>query len=114
MMDKQDKLKKLQEQLDALKIFPKSKLVRELQKQIQDKIILLQKTIIPPKIILKNKQKLANKSRSRKLKRYHRYIRLIRDNFPDLTISKIRAQFSKRKKGTEVSIPDAVWQNPSP
>jgi len=112
-MNKQDKLKKLQEQLDALKIFPKSKLVRELQKQIQNKITRLQKTIVSPKKPI-NKEKLANLSRSRKLKRYHRYVRLIRDNFPDLTIAEIRKQFSKRRKGTEVSIPDAVWQNPSP
>ena len=111
-MDKEDKLKKLQEQLDALQIFPKSKLVKQLQKQIQDKINQLEKIIIPLK--QHDRQKLANESRSRKLKRYHRYIRLIRDNFPDLTIAQIRKQFSKRRQGTEVSIPDAVWQNPSP
>lgn len=112
-MDKNNQLKKLQEQLDALKIFPKSKLVRELRKQIQNKIKKLEKTIISPKPQI-NKQKLANESRSRKLKRYHRYIRLIRDNFPDLTIAQIRSQFSKRRKGNQVTIPDAVWQNPSP
>ena len=112
MMNKKEQLKKLLEQLDALKIFPKSKLVKQLQKQIQDKINQLERIIIPLKP--QEKQKLANESRSRKLKRYHRYIRLIRDNFPDLTISQIRAQFSKRRLGTEVSIPDAVWQNPSP
>ena len=111
-MDKQDKLKKLQEQLDALRIFPKSKLVQALQKQIQDKINQLEKIIIPLKP--QDRQKLANESRSRKLKRYHRYVRLIRDNFPDLTIAQIRKQFSRRKKGQDVSIPDAVWQNPSP
>jgi len=113
MMNRQDKLKKLQEQLDALRIFPKSKLVKQLQKQIQDKITRVQKTVKLPKPQI-DKQKLANQSRSRKLKRYHRYIRLIRDNFPDLSIAQIRTQFSKRRQGAEVSIPDAVWQNPSP
>lgn len=111
-MDKKNKLKKLQEQLDALKIFPKSKLVKQLQDQIINKIKSLEKNIIRTKP--QDKQKLANQSRSRKLKRYHRYVRLIRDNFPDLTIAEIRKQFSKRRKGTDVSIPDAVWQNPSP
>ena len=113
MMDKKEQLKKLLEQLDALKIFPKSNLVKQLQKQIQNKITLLERTIISPKPRI-NQQEIVNQSRSRKLKRYHRYIRLIRDNFPDLTIAQIRKQFSKRRKGTEVSIPDAVWQNPSP
>ena len=113
-MDKKNQLKKLQEQLDALRIFPKSKLVQQLQKQITNKITKLEKIIITPKVTIKEKQKLANESRSRKLKRYHKYIRLIRDNFPDLTIAQIRTQFSKRKKGVDVSIPDAVWQNPSP
>lgn len=112
-MEKESQLKKLQEQLDALKIFPKSKLVQQLQKQILSKINSVQKSTKTPKILI-DKQKLANESRSRKLKRYHKYIRLIRDNFPDLTIAQIRSQFSKRKKGTDVSIPDAVWQNPSP
>ncbi len=111
-MDKENQLKKLQEQLDALKIFPKTKLVRQLQKQILDKIKSTQKTKSPKKPT--DSKRLANESRSRKLKRYHRYVRLIRDNFPDLTIAEIRKQFSKRRKGTEVSIPDAVWQNPSP
>ena len=113
-MDKENQLRKLLEQLDALKIFPKNKHVLALQKQITNKITKLEKIIIPSKVTIKEKQKLVNESRSRKLKRYHKYIRLIRDNFPDLTIRQIRAQFSKRKKGSEVSIPDAVWQNPSP
>ncbi|MCH7561365.1 MAG: hypothetical protein IIC67_08395, partial [Thaumarchaeota archaeon] len=60
------------------------------------------------------KQKQANQSRSIKLKKYHRYIKLIRNNFPNLDHSTIRKQFSKRREGIDVSIPDAVWQNPSP
>ena len=111
-MNKQDKLKKLQEQLDALKIFPKSKLVLQLKKQVTDKIKKL-KLVKPPKRQI-NKQQLANQSRSAKLKKYHRYIKLIRNNFPNLDHSTIRKQFSKRRQGKQVSIPDAIWQNPSP
>jgi len=100
--------KKLLKQLNALKIFPNSKLVRELKNQIKTKLekfetVILEKTKPEPNIL-----------RSNKLKRYHNYIRQIRNNFPDLKYNEIRTQFSKRKKGTDVSIPDAVWQNPSP
>jgi len=113
MVNKKEQLKKLQEQLDALKIFPKSKLVVQLQKQIVSKINSVQKStkILKPKI---NKQKLANESRSIKLKKYHRYIKMIRNNFPNLEHKEIRKQFSRRKQGMDVSIPDAIWQNPSP
>ena len=113
-MSSEDK-KKLFEQLDALKIFPKNKLVRELQRQIKKKLEKLEKKdqikAIPSviKVIAK-----ANLSRSTKLRKYHHYIRLIRNNFPDLDYNTIRKQFAERKQGTQVSIPDVVWQNPSP
>ena len=106
----QDK-EKLLAQLEALKQFPKSKLERELQKQIHAKLDKIQK-----KESTKESKPVKNvkQTRSSKLKKYHRYLRMIRDNFPDLKYSDIRKQFSQRKKGSEVSIPDAVWQNPSP
>lgn len=102
---------KLLAQLEALKLFPKSKLVRELQKQIKIKLEKIQK-----KELTKQEPKVENvkQTRSSKLKKYHRYLRMIRDNFPDLKYSDIRKQFSQRKKGGDVSIPDVVWQNPSP
>ena len=53
-------------------------------------------------------------SRSSKLKNYHRYIRLIHDNFPEVPYQEIRKEFEARKEGKEGSIPDVVWQNPSP
>ena len=105
MTENKDKLLK---QLDALKIFPNTKLVKELKNQIKNNLKKLE-TIIPKKPKLD-----PNISRSNKLKRYHNYIRQIRNNFPDLKYNQIRKQFSKRKQGTNVSIPDAVWQNPSP
>ena len=96
--------KKLLEQLDALKVFPNNKLVRQLRKQIQDKLSSLEvskaiKTEIPVN---------ANLSRSKGLKQYHRYIRLIRDNFPNLKYSEIRKQFSQRRQGQGSDIPDVV------
>ena len=105
-MTKESK-EKLLEHLDALKDFPNNKLVKQLREQIKTKIERLEVTPVP---VSKN----INLSRSSKLKRYHKYIRLIRDNFPDLTHAEIRKQFAKRRNQEDVSIPDAVWQNPSP
>lgn len=104
-----DEKKKLLEQLSALKIFPNNKLVKQLRKQIADKL---------KKLETKKKSEKPkpdpNKARSGKLRRYHNYIRQIRNNFPDLSYNQIRSQLKKRKEGKEVSIPDVIWQNPSP
>lgn len=103
---------KLLEQLEALKLFPRNKTVRELERQIKIKLEkILKKELPKQEIEVKHDVK---QTRSTKLKKYHRYLRMIRDNFPDLKYSDIRRQFSQRKKGSEVSIPDVVWQNPSP
>lgn len=102
-LDKQ----KLLEQLEALKLFPNNKQVKELRKQIKKKLSKLEK----PK---EKKKKQTNQTRAGKLRRYHNYIRQIRNNFPNLTYSQIRSELSQRRKGKSVSIPDVVWQNPSP
>jgi DNA mismatch repair ATPase MutS len=96
---------KLLAQLEALKIFPNNKLVRELRKQILAKLSQVEKS---------TPQKDSNQTRSGKLRRYHNYIRQIRNNFPDLSYSKIRKQLKERRQGIKVDIPDPVWQNPSP
>lgn len=106
---KQIDKQRLLEQLSALKLFPNNKLVKQLRKQI---ILQLKKLDKKEKIPIKPDKK--PNQRASKLRKYHRYLRMIRDNFPDLTYSQIRTQFSKRKQGSEVSIPDAIWQNPSP
>jgi len=106
---KDDRKNKLLERLNALKLFPNNNEVRKLRSRT---IRALERLEIPkePKIPkIKDTQK-----RSSSLKKYHRYIRMIRDNFPDLEYSDIRKQFSKRRRGDSVTIPDAVWQNPSP
>jgi len=100
---------KLLEQLEALKIFPKNKLIIQLRKQIRNKLNRIEKKQQKPK-----EKKDPNKARSGKLKRYHNYIRQIRNNFPNLSYNQIRSQLKKRKKGQDVSIPDVIWQNPSP
>ena len=97
----------LRKQSEALKIFPNTKLVRALRKQIKTKLEKIER-----KQKLKPKEK-PKRSRSKSLEKYHRYIRLIRDNFPNLSYGEIRRLFSLRKQGKQVSIPDVVWQNPS-
>lgn len=104
-----DRRKKLQDRLDALKLFPNNNEVRKLRSRTIRALERLEipKATKPPKIH-------DSKKRSSSLKKYHRYIRMIRDNFPDLKYSDIRKQFAKRRQGGQVSIPDAIWQNPSP
>ena len=96
---------KLQEQLKALRLFSNNKQVKELRKQIKIKLSKLEKP--------KQKSK-PNKTRSEKLKKYHRYIKLVRNSFPEISHAEIRKQFSKRRSGEGVKIPDVIWRNPSP
>ena len=98
----------LRKQSEALKIFPNTKLVRAIRKQNKTKLGKIER-----KQKLKPKEK-PKRSRSKSLEKYHRYIRLIRDNFPNLSYGEIRRLFSLRKQGKQVSIPDVIWQNPSP
>lgn len=95
---------KLLEQLNALKIFPNTKLVKQLRDEIKKKLNKQPK----------QKQTIPNQSRSIKLKKYHRYIKLVRNSFPELSHAEIRKQFSKRRSGKDVRIPDVIWRNPSP
>jgi len=100
-------LDKLTELLRSLKGAPNIKEVKALRKRlVKEQKKIIKTTAKVPKVI--------TATRSVKLKKYHRYMRLIRDNFPNLSYNQIRKQFSKKKQGQDVSIPDAVWQNPSP
>ncbi len=103
-------LDKLNKVLDSLKGFPNVREVRELRKRIQKE----QKKIIKSVVRVVTSPKVdANVIRSAKLKRYWRYVKLIRDNFPDLKTNQIRTQLKQRSQGLETKIPDAIWQNPS-
>lgn len=103
-----DRIEKLKERLDALKIFPNNKEVKILRNRIKKQLSNLQKK--QPK---KKKEK-SNLTRSGKLRRYHNYIRQIRNNFPNLEYNQIRGELTRRRQGKPSKIPDAVWQNPSP
>ena len=102
---------KLLEQLKALKLFPNNNEVRILRKRIKkqfEKIRTKEATPVPITVVP------ANVRRSKSLKKHFRYLRLIRNNFPNLKFGDIRKQFSNRRKGLESDISDAIWQNPSP
>ena len=106
-------LDKLREQLENLKTLPNIKEVvalrKRLVKEIEKSTPKIQKEVVAPTSAVARNQKI-----SLGLKKHFRYLRLIRDNFPDLTFAQLRKEFSRRKKGLESEIPDAIWQNPSP
>lgn len=110
-MTNEDLKEKLLAQLKQLKELPNFKEVKALRKRLNNelqKIKTYEKAVKPIQIIN------VNQKRSGKLRRYHNYVRQIRNNFPNLSYNQIRKQLKERKKGFEVNIPDAVWQNPSP
>lgn len=104
-----DKLDDILDQLKGLKIKEAVSLRKRLEKE-KRKLIPVKS---PVKISKEAKQISANKIRSTKLKRYWRYIKLIRDNFPNLETNQIRAQLKKRQQGLQSEISDAIWENPS-
>ena len=106
-----DKLDAILEQLKGLRI----KEAINLRKRLQlEKIKLIPKIKEPVESVSATAIKqIANQKRSSKLTKYWRYIKLIRDNFPDLKTNQIRTQLKQRSQGLKSNIPDAIWQNPS-
>jgi len=101
-----DKLDKILDELSGLRIKEAVSLRKRLQKE--------KKRLIPKDVFVKSSNtESVNLKRSSKLKRYWRYIKLIRDNFPNYSTNQIRNQLKKRKSEGNSDIPDAVWQNPS-
>jgi len=100
---------KLSEQIRALRELPQIKEVRLLRQRLQRELERFTKKEIKTEIIIPKPD-----TRSSKLKKYHRYLRMIRDTYPNLKYSEIRKQFAERRKGQETNIPDVIWQNPSP
>lgn len=103
-----DKLDAILDQLKGIRIKEVLSLRKRLEKEKQK---------LTPKIEIKiPKEQIkesANQKRSSKLSRYWRYVKLIRDNFPNLKTGEIREQLKIRQQGKKTKIPDAIWQNPS-
>jgi len=102
---------KLSELLKSLKEFPQLSEVKELRKRLKNEQQKITKDIVAPVPTVSKVD--VNVKRSTKLQRYWRYVKLIRDSFPNLKTNEIRSQLKQRQQGNEVDIPDAVWQNPS-
>ena len=100
-----NKLNELLKSLKGLRIKEAVSLRKRLEKE---------KVKLVPKVVKVERIQSANVKRSSKLQRYWRYVKLIRDNFPDNTVKEIRKQLTVRQQGQETDIPDAIWQNPSP
>src|SRR3989442_15001919 len=91
---------KLSEQIKALGDLPQIKEVRLLRQRLQRELERLTKREIEIETTVPKPD-----TRSSKLKKYHRYLRMIRDNFPNLKYSQIRKQFSVRRQGQGTDIP---------
>jgi hypothetical protein len=104
-------LDKLDQLLRTLQSLPRLREVQALKKRLQKEKKRIEK---PTKPITKKPTVDANRNRSIKLQRYWRYVKLIRDNFPNLTVRQIRQQLTQRQQGKQTEIPEAIWQNPSP
>jgi hypothetical protein len=101
--------------LRALEPFDNSSTATRLRREIQKKLAILEARQRPQQQQAADLHEAdPNVFRSTKLKKYHHYIRLIHDNYPEIPYGEIRRLFKARKLGNEVSIPDVVWQNPSP
>ena len=100
-----NKLNELLKSLKGLRIKEAVSLRKRLEKE---------KVKLVPEVVKVERIQSANVKRSSKLQRYWRYVKLIRDNFPDNSVKEIRKQLTVRQQGQETDIPDAVWQNPSP
>jgi hypothetical protein len=111
--------KRILERIDALKSFPNTKTVRQLRKELQAQLESVEeKSARQTELEVRRARGQAriegNIARSNNLRRYHNYMHLIHQNFPDIKYGDIRKMFRLRKEGKEVSIPDVIWQNPSP
>ena len=105
-------IRKLAELEKFLKEFPNIKEIQNLRKRIKSEKKKTRIKLKPVKITSQNK---GNQKRSSNMKKYHRYIRRIRDvYFPEMKYRDIQKQFKKRREEDNSSIPDVVWQNPSP
>ena len=104
-------IRKLSELEKLLKEFPNIKEIQNLNKRIKSEKKKTKRTKTQKIIAPKN----GNLKRSANMKKYHRYIRRIRDvYFPEMKYRDIQKQFKKRREEGSSSIVDSIWQNPSP
>jgi hypothetical protein len=107
-----DKINAILEQLKGLKIKEAISLRKRLNKE-KEKIVI---TIPEPEFVAVDMDS-ANRKRSSFMKGVWRYIKLLRDTYPELrenfTSRQMFSQFFARRRGEDVDINDVFWQNPS-
>lgn len=118
---------KLENLIKNLADYPQTKAVREVRKELKEKLdkIITRETKAAKKIVSRTQKALqANVSRASKMRNEHRYVKLVHELALDndirkadgspLTYLDTRRQVSNRRKGKGVSIPEIIWNNPSP
>jgi len=107
-----DKINALLDELKGLKIKEAVSLRKRLNKE-KEKIAI---TIPEPEFVTPDLFN-ANKRRSNFMKGVWRYVKLLRDTYPELreqfTPRQMFSQFFARRRGEDVDINDVFWQNPS-
>ena len=105
---------KVREQIKSLGNLPNLKEVVALRKRLTKELEILSKRV-ESKIEVTEFPKVTRAEKiSRTLKKQFNYLRQIRNNFPDVSWLELRREFSRRRKGLDSKVPDAIWQNPSP
>ena len=105
---------KISEQLESLKNLPNLKEVIALRKRLQKELTALESVTAPEIEVIQFPKVTRAQKISKTLKKRFRYLRLIRNQFPDVPIRELNKQLTRRQKGLDTDIPDVAWQNPSP
>ncbi len=105
---------KVREQLESLKDLPNLKEVVALRKRLEQELEILERQEESNIEVIEFTGLSRAQKISRTLKKRFHYLRLIRNQFPEISWLDLRREFSRREKGQESKIPDVVWQNPSP
>jgi len=107
-------INKVRRQIESLKDLPNLKEVVALRRRLTKELEILSERV-ESKIEETEFPKVTRAEKiSRTLKKQFNYLRQIRNNFPDISWLELRQEFSRRRKGLDSKIPDAIWQNPSP
>ena len=105
---------KVREQLETLKDLPNLKEVVALRKRLERELEIIEVREESRIEVFEFTGLTRAQKISRTLKKRFRYLRLIRNQFPEIAWLDLRREFSRRQKGQDSQIPDVVWQNPSP
>ena len=126
-MSDNPEIAKLENLIKNLVNYPQTKAVRQVEKELKEQLgkIISKQTKIAKKVVSRTQRaSQANVSRSSKMRNEHRYVKLVHglalendirkaDGTP-ITYLDTRRQVSRRRNGDDVSIPEIIWNNPSP